>query len=103
MVDRLTKYGHFISLAHPYTVETVAELFMEHVYKLHGLPRSIVSNRDMVFTSKLWQTLFKNMQVKLNLSIAYHPQTDGQTERVNKCVEGYLRCMVFQRPKFWEG
>lgn len=73
VVDRLTKYAHFMALTHPYNAESVAELFMEGVYRLHGLPRCIVSDRDRVFTSKFWQALFRNMQVKLNLSTAYHP------------------------------
>lgn len=72
VVDRLTKYAHFIPLSHPYITETVVGLFMENVYKLHGLPKSIVSDRDKVFTSKFWHTLFKKMQVQLNLSTAYH-------------------------------
>lgn len=101
VVGRLTKYAHFLPLAHPYIVEMVADLFMENIYKFHGLPRCIVSDRDKVFTCKFWQTLFKSMQVKLNLSSAYHPQTDGQTEKVNQCIKGYLRCMVFQKPKAW--
>lgn len=74
VVDRFTKYAHFVPLCHPYTAEVVADLFMENIYKLHGLPRSIISDRDKVFTSKFWQTIFKKMQVKLNLSTAYHPQ-----------------------------
>lgn len=101
VVDRLTIYAHFMALAHPYTAESIAEVFMENVYRLHGLPKSIISDRDKVFTSKFWQALFKQMQVKLNLSTTYHPQTDGQTEKVNQCVEGYLRCMIFQKPKSW--
>lgn len=61
VVDRLTKYAHFIPLSHPYITETVVGLFMENVYKLHGLPKSIISDRDKVFTSKFWRTLFKKM------------------------------------------
>ncbi|XP_019163484.1 PREDICTED: uncharacterized protein LOC109159828 [Ipomoea nil] len=101
VVDRLTKYAHFIAVSHPYTAEIIANLFMENIYRLHGLPRSIISDRDKVFTSRFWQALFKNMQVQLNLSTAYHPQTDGQTERVNQCLESYLRCMAFQKPASW--
>ncbi|XP_019172078.1 PREDICTED: uncharacterized protein LOC109167512 [Ipomoea nil] len=72
--DLLTKYSHFISLAHPYSAESVALAFMEHVYKLHGLPKDIVTDRD---------------------------KSDGQVERVNKCLETYLRNMVFSKPKTW--
>lgn len=99
VVDRLTKYGHFIALSHPYIVEAVVEVFMEHVYKLHGLPNDIVSYRDNVFISKFWQAVFKQMQVHLSLFIAYHLQSNGHAERVNRCLERYWRCMVSQKPK----
>lgn len=99
IVDIFTKYGHFLALFHPFTAEKVDELFMEHVFKLHGIPQDIVSDRDRIFLSKFWQTIFKHMQVKLSMSSAYRPQSVGQTERVNRCVETYLRCMVIQKPK----
>nr|GEX19792.1 Ty3/gypsy retrotransposon protein [Tanacetum cinerariifolium] len=71
------------------------------VYKLHGMPNTIVSDRDKVFISHFWQALFKLMKVQLNLSTAYHPQSDGQTEVVNKCVECFMRCMTGEKPKDW--
>ncbi|KAJ1700090.1 hypothetical protein LUZ63_008602 [Rhynchospora breviuscula] len=101
IVDRLTKYGHFIPLTHPYSAASVAQSFLDNVYKLHGLPMSIVSDRDPIFTSKFWQELMAKLGIKLNLSTAYHPQTDGQVERVNQCVETYLRSMVFNKQKQW--
>ena len=101
VVDRYTKYGHFIPLQHPYTMHTVALAFIDNVFKLHGPPISIVTDRDRIFTSNMWQGIFKAMKVKLRLSTAYHPQSDGQTERVNQCLENYLRCMAFQEPKKW--
>lgn len=62
----------------------VAKVFMQNVYKLHGMPRAIISYRDQIFTSQLWKSLFSLVGVSLNMSSAYHPQSDGQTERVNQ-------------------
>ena len=101
VVDRLSKYAHFMPLSHPYTALDVAQHFLDNVYKLHGLPNSIVSDRDKVFTSTFWQSLFSLLNVNLLMSTAYHPQTDGQTEVVNKCLKQYLRYMTGDRPKEW--
>jgi transposase InsO family protein len=69
----------------------MAELMFEHVYKLHGLPRSIVSDRDSLFTSVFWKRLHELIGVKLRMSSAYHPETDGSTERANRTVTQMLR------------
>jgi hypothetical protein len=100
-VDRLTKYSHFVALSHPYTAHTVAQLFVDHIFRLHGLPAAILTDRGQIFTSQLWQSIFKGLKVSLQYSSAYHPQTDDQTERVNQCLENYLRCMAFLEPKKW--
>ncbi|KAL0352336.1 UNVERIFIED_CONTAM: Transposon Ty3-G Gag-Pol polyprotein [Sesamum calycinum] len=99
-VDRITKYSHFIALKHPYTATSIAKLFFDNIYKLHGLPMSIVTDKDKIFTSKSWKELFSLSGVSLDMSSAYHPQSDGQTERVNQCLENYLRCMCHQKPKW---
>ncbi|CAJ2662565.1 unnamed protein product [Trifolium pratense] len=85
VVDRLTKYAHFIAMKTDYTSKSVAEAFMHNVVKLHGMPKSIVSDRDKVFTSTFWQHLFKLQGTTLAMTSAYHPQSDGQTEldRIN--------------------
>ena len=83
VVDKFSKYAHFVPLSHPFTAMKVAMLYMDHIFKLHGLPQAIISDRDRIFTSHLWQELFKLSGTDLKLSTAYHPQTDGQTERVN--------------------
>ena len=101
VVDRLTKFAHFVAVKHPYTTSTIAQLFMDNIVKLHGLPNSIVSDRDTIFVSVFWKELFKLYRVNLQLSTAYHPQSDGQTERVNQCLELYLRCAVQDSPKTW--
>jgi hypothetical protein len=101
VIDKFSKYGHFIPLKHPFTTLQVAQLFMNHVYKLHGLPKTIISDRDRVFTSFVWQQLFRLSDTKLMMSSSYHPQTDGQTERLNQSVEGFLRCTVHSCPRQW--
>ena len=84
VVDRFTKYAHFFALKHPYSALTVARVLYDGVVKLHGLPQTMVSDRDKVFTSNVWTEMFKLVGVKLLFSTAYHPQMDGQTERVNR-------------------
>ncbi|WVZ54417.1 hypothetical protein U9M48_005213 [Paspalum notatum var. saurae] len=101
VIDKFTKYGHFIPLAHPFTALQVAQMFINSVYKLHGLPSAIVSDRDRVFANKIWQELFKLSDTKLLMSSSYHPQTDSQTERLNQCLECFLRCTVHSCPRKW--
>jgi hypothetical protein len=101
LVDKFTKFAHFLPLRHPYIATSVAKVFLDQVYKLHGLPQSIVSNRDPIFTSNFWKELFSLAKVQLRLSTAYHPQSDGQTERVNQYLETFLRCFVSACPKSW--
>lgn len=101
IVDKLTKYAHFLCLSHPYITLSVAQLFLSQVYKLHGMPSVIISDRDRIFTRSLWQELFRLTDTTLNMSSAYHPQTEGQTERLNQCLETYLRCMVHSCPQKW--
>ncbi|CAJ2635782.1 unnamed protein product [Trifolium pratense] len=101
VVDRLTKYAHFLPMKTDYSSKSVAEVFMNHIVKLHGMPKSIVSDRDKVFTSSFWQHLFKLQGTSLAMSSAYHPQSDGQTEVLNKGLELFLRCFTFNNPKSW--
>lgn len=102
IVDRFTKYAHYLPLKHPFTAHQVAKLLLDSVVKLHGIPHTMVSDRDRIFLSHIWQELFTALGTKLLHSTAYHLQTDGQTERVNQCLEMYLRCAVQQSPSKWK-
>ncbi|GJS91637.1 ty3-gypsy retrotransposon protein [Tanacetum coccineum] len=101
VVDIFTKYSHFGTLPTCFNASKVAELFMDMVVKHHGFPKTIVSNRDPIFVSTFWKQLFKASGNQLNLSTAYHPQTDSQTEVVNRGLEQYLHAMVLDRPQQW--
>jgi len=102
VVDRFTKYAHFMALKHQFTALSVAKVLYDNVIKLHGMPQSMVSDRDKVFTSTVWSELFKMEGVQLKYSTSYHPQTDGQTERVNQCLEMYLHCAISEVPRQWK-
>ena len=84
VVDRLSKSAYFVPLKHPYTAASVATVFVREIIRLHGVPKSIVSDRDRVFISHFWRELFKYQGTTLKRSTAYHPQTDGQSEVVNR-------------------
>lgn len=101
IVDRLIKYAHFIPLAHPYTPSDIAQLFLDNIFKLHGMPSSITSDRDTIFISQVWNEFFKLQGVLLNKSSAFHPQTNSQSEIVNKSLDTYLRCMCCEKPTPW--
>lgn len=101
VVDKLSKYGHFLALSHPYTALDVAQLFLDNIFKRHGWPSTITCDRDPIFISKVWNEFFQLQGISVNKSTAYHPQSDGQTEVVNKCLETYLRCMCAKKPSSW--
>lgn len=96
VVDKFSKYAHFIPLSHLFTALQVAQAYMQEVFRLHSMPQSIISDRDRIFTSTFWQELFRLSHTQLRMSSSYHPQTDGQTERVNHC-----RCFVHACPSKW--
>jgi len=101
VVDRLSKYAIFIPTPNECTTIEVARLFFKNVVKFWGLQRNIVSDQDSRFTSKLWTELFKLLGIDLHFSTAFHPQTDGQTERINALLECYLRHYVSANHKDW--
>jgi hypothetical protein len=102
VVDPLTKMGHFIPTTSNVDAPGVASLFFTYIFKHHGLPKSIVSDRDPKFTSNFWKSLFKLTGTTLNMSTAYHAQTDGQTERLNRTLEEMVRAYVNYEMDNWE-
>jgi hypothetical protein len=91
VVDRLSKMAHFIPCHKTLTAVQCADLFIQHIFKHHGVPTSIVSDRDKLFTSDFWSILFSRLGSSLDMSAGYRPQTDGQTERMNRTLEEMLR------------
>ena len=94
VIHKITKYAHFCALSHPFKSSTIFTAFMETIQKLHGNPKIIVSDRDPIFTRIFWTKLFSCLGTQLAHSSSNHPQSDGQTEMVNNCLEAYLRCFV---------
>jgi hypothetical protein len=102
IVDHLTKVAHFIPVKITYSGAKLAELYMSRIVCLHGVPKKIVSDRGFQFTSMFWEKLHESMDTKLNFSLAYHPQTDGQMERTNQILENMLRAFVLKYGKSWD-
>lgn len=101
-VDRFSKRPHFIPCSDNITAVQVAHLFHEHVFRLHGLPDSIVCDRDPLFTSRFWKELLSVLKIRLKMSTTNHPQTDGQSEVMNRIVEDYLRIYCNYRQDDWD-
>jgi hypothetical protein len=102
IMDPLTKIAHFIPIKMTYTVPQLAELYMSRIVYSHGVPKRIVSDRGTQFTSKFWERLHETLDTQLNFSSAYHPQTDGQTKRVNQILKDMLRACALQYGRSWD-
>ena len=102
IVDRLTKVAHFLPVRTDFETMRYAQLFIAEIVKLHGVPINIVSDRDKIFVAHFWQSFQEAMGTELRLSTAYHPQTDGQTERVNQMLKDMLRMCILDFGGGWE-
>nr|GEW87086.1 reverse transcriptase domain-containing protein [Tanacetum cinerariifolium] len=102
IVDRLTKFAHFIPTRATGSMETLKRLYIKEIISRHGVPISIISDRDSHFTSRLWQSLQNALGTQLDMSAAYHPETDGQSERTIQTLEAMLRACVIDFGKGWE-
>jgi hypothetical protein len=101
VLENLTKVFHFIPVKSTHKAVDIVEIYMHEVAKLHGVPKTIVSGRDSKITSNFWKGLFKGFGTSLNLNTTYHPETDDQTERVNRVIEDMLRMYVMDKPSKW--
>ena len=102
VVDRLTKLVHIVPTTDTATAADVAQLFLDAVFKNHGLPRNIVSDRDVKFTSSFWTAFCEQVGIKLKMSSAYHPETDGQTERTNRIIVDMMRHYISPMQDDWD-
>jgi hypothetical protein len=102
IVDRLTKTAHFLPVHTTYNAKKYAEIYLDQIVHLHGVPKMIISDRGAQFIARFWEQLQHALGTKLIRSSAYHPQTDGQTERVNHILEDMLRACIFQYDKHWD-
>jgi hypothetical protein len=102
IMDRLTKVAHFISIKTTYSGLQLVELYMSRIVCLHGMLKKIVSDKGTQFTLMFWERLHETLDTQLCFSSAYHPQTDGQTERVNQILEDMLRVCALQYGRSWD-
>jgi hypothetical protein len=102
VVDNLTKASHFITVKITLKEASRVHIYLKEIYRLHGMPKSIVFDRDPKFTSKFCQGLFNGFGTNLQFSITYHPESDGKIERVNQVIEDMIRMYVMNKPSKWE-
>jgi hypothetical protein len=102
VVDKMSKVAHFIPFKSTCKAIDISRIFMKEIFRLHGMPKEITSDRDTKFTSSFWKSLFVGFETKLLFSTTYHPQIDGQTERVSQVLEDMLTMHVMHQPKKWE-
>ena len=102
IVNRLTKLTHFIPIKNTHTMDQMVATYMKEIVRLYGTQISITSNRDPRFVSRFWKSLQRKMEMKLNLSTTFHPQTDGHSERTIETLEDLLRASAMEFQESWE-
>ena len=102
VINKLSKEAHFILMKSTYKAVNIADIFLKEIFRLHGIPKVIISDRDVKFIGNFWRSLFSRLELQLNFSTDHHLQTDGHTERVNQIVEYMLRMYVMNNPTKWE-
>ena len=102
MVDRLTKSAYFLPIRTDYLLDKLAKLYMKEIVRLHEIPMSFISDRDSRFTSRFWGKLQEALGTRLNFSTTFHPQTDGQSERLIQVLEDMLRSCVIDHDGSWD-
>jgi hypothetical protein len=102
VIDKVSKSGHFIPVKYTYKSINIVEIFMKEIFRLYGIPKKVILDRDVKFTFTFWKELFAGLNTNLNFNTSYHPQTDGKTKRMNQIME-YMICMyVRMKPSKWE-
>jgi len=102
IIDRLTKTAHFLPVHTTYNAKKYANIYLDKIVRLHGIPKTIISDRGAQFIARFCKQLQQSLGTKLIRSSAYHPQIDGQTERINQILEDMLRACVIQHDKKWD-
>jgi hypothetical protein len=102
VIDKLSKSTHFIPIKSTFKAINIAEIFMKEIFRVHGIPKMVISERDVKFTSSFWKELFAELNTNLNFSTSYHLETDEQTERKNPIIDDMLHMYIRTKPSKWE-
>jgi hypothetical protein len=102
VIDKISKFAQFIPIKSTFKDINIFEIFMEEIFKLHGIPKMVISDRDIKFRSAFWKELFAWLNTNLNFSTSYHPHMDGKTKQTNQIIEDILCMYVRKKPNKWE-